>query len=822
MSPLFFSFHFIRSTYSFHVPLIPQQLRLADRPLIDNSLTSLEFDRVLTLVALEARTTLGRESVMQRSPSHTLRDCEKGQSELFEMVRVIHQEGSLPFGGITDVRPLLERDSLLELEESWQVLRAVRGTQALRELFLRSAQPPPLLTQTAERIPDFSELIGAVGRYFNADGKLREEASPRLRSIRSQVQQKRRVIQKTLNDLMNRQADAIQEPLITLRGDRYCIPVRADHRNSVPGILHERSGSGASFFIEPMQVVEVNNDLADLLIDEREEVARITREIAQALVDHAGEIRASLQIAGELDAIQACAVIYDVMDATRPRFTEDRHLRLVEARHPLLDERLADHRRKAFGEERDATVVSVSFELTGDSHALLISGPNAGGKTVTLKTAGLLVAMASAGLPVPASEGTLIPVVDSCHVLIGDDQNVLEHLSTFSGYLTRLRVVLERATSRSLVLLDELGSGTDPEEGSAIAAATIEHLLNTGPLMVVTTHLTALKSFAISDPRIVNASMQFDSASARPTFRMALGVPGRSRAIEVAEMVGLPKSIVEGARARLGEHYGDLDALIGELQLRLGETLAEREAMQSLRAEAEKDRLEAARLREEIESERKKVARTVRDEVNRLKDEVTSRLRTEVKKLREADSKARQSSTLTDEAYQRAIEPLASAEAWTPSTRPVRVGDRVEHRRFKLTGELISIDDRRAKIRAGGKQIEVDVADLIPVETTKPSEPVKKKRVASTVDPDEREPEISAELNLVGQRVEDALEESDKFLDRALLDGKGAVRLIHGFGTGKLRAAIREQLRKHRGVRSFRRGDEREGGDGATVAILDV
>lgn len=787
-----------------------------------NALDSLEFDRVLTLIGLEARTTLGREVVLARRPRRSLEECDLLQSQLAEMVRAIHKEGSLPFGGVTDVISLLAETSILELAQSWQILRAMRASQALREFFVRSDQHLPLLREIAEGIDDFSETITAVGRFFTVEGKLREEASAQLRTIRAQVQQKRKFIQKSLNDLMSRHADAIQEPLITIRADRYCIPVRADHRNAVPGILHERSGSGASFFIEPIAVVELNNDLADLLIDEREEIARITRQVAEAIMARAGEIMASMRIVAELDAIQACAVIGDLVKSTRPRFTEEREILLVEARHPLLDERLADVRERAFGERGTTAMVPVSFALSGPSHALLISGPNAGGKTVTLKTAGLLVAMAAAGLPVPASEGTVIPVVDSLHVLIGDDQSLLEHLSTFSAYLTRLRTVVEQASSRSLVLLDELGSGTDPEEGSAIAAATIEHLLDIGPLMVVTTHLSALKTFAISDPRIVNASMQFDAENARPTFRMVVGIPGRSRAIEVASMVGLPLSIVESARARLGEHYGELDALIGELQEKLEAITAEREAMVLLREEAERDRSAAAQLRSESEAERKKLARSLREEVNRLKDEVSSRLRSELKKLRESDVKNRQSAAVTEQAYQRAVEPLGRLSDWTPPAGPVKVGDRVEHRRFKLAGQVVSITDQRVRISSGGKQIEVDLGDLLAVEAARKPDAGKAKRPAQSISPEDKEPEIAAELNLIGHRVEEAIEESDKFLDRALLEGKGAVRLIHGFGTGALRSALREHLKKHQGVRSFRKGDEREGGDGATVAFLDV
>jgi DNA mismatch repair protein MutS2 len=500
----------------------------------------LEIERVLTLIALEAKSILGKDAIARRRPLRTLAECEAAQADLAEMVRFYHREGLLPLAGLTDVAPLFARETVLELDESWIVVRAARATQAVRETFLRG-DTFPRLAQLAHAIPDLDAMLAKLNKYFTRDGKLREEASTELKAIRQRVQQKRAAIQRVLTDVMNRSADAIHEPLIVLRGDRYCIPVRADHRNAVTGILHERSGSGASFFIEPMPAIELNNDLADLLIQEREEIARITRFVSQTIAEHEGDVLAATRAGGEFDALQACAVFYDLVGAARPSFNDDHVLHILDGRHPLLDERLASAREDAFGEQpSDRKVVPITVQLDRERTAFVISGPNAGGKTVALKTTGILVTMAMSGLPVPAAEGTVIPIVDAFHVLIGDDQSLLEHLSTFSAYLVRLKRVLDKATERSLVLLDELGSGTDPEEGAALAAAVIEHLLKIGALMIVTTHLSALKAFAVNDSHIVNASMEFDAATGQPTYRMITGIPGRSRAIDVAKMIGLP------------------------------------------------------------------------------------------------------------------------------------------------------------------------------------------------------------------------------------------------------------------------------------------
>jgi DNA mismatch repair protein MutS2 len=783
------------------------------------SLQTLEFDRVLTLVAMEAKSVPGKAAVARRRPLRTLEECEHAQADLGEMVRYFHTEGLLPLAGLDDVAPLFRRESVLDIEESWHVVRSVRATQAMREALLRSSGYPRL-AKIAGGIPDLNELLTKTNKYFTREGKLREEASAELRAIRSRMQAKRGAIQRTLNDIMNRNADAIQEPLIVMRGDRYCVPVRSDHRNAVTGILHERSGSGASFFIEPMAAIELNNDLADLLIQEREEIARITRFVSATLFEHHEEIVDATSVAGELDALQACGVFHDAVRGTRPSFSSDRVLHILDGRHPLLDERLADARQTAFGEEPgQRRIVPLTIDLDGERSALVVSGPNAGGKTVALKTAGLLVAMGMSGLPVPAAEGTVLPCVDALHVLIGDDQSVLEHLSTFSAYLTRLKRILTRATPRSLVLLDELGSGTDPEEGAAIAAAVIEHLLEIGALLVVTTHLSALKSFAVNDTRIVNASMEFDSATGQPTYRLISGIPGRSRAIEVAQIIGLPSSVIDTARERLGERYGETDHLLATLQKKMSELVAQQDQIAHLRSDLESERKSMQEQSAALEKERARLGATYREELERLRDDMAKHVASEIKNLRDMDRNAR-ASVNANEVLRTITKPVDRAMEFIPAEqRDVRVGEKAEHRKFKITGEVVSIDGQKAVLNVNGRRMTVERRDLVPKGGA--PQPQADKRPRHVAKSGDDVAPISAELNLIGARVEEALDASDKFLDRALLEGKQAVRIIHGFGTGTLRKAVREHLRKHPAVRSWRAGGENEGGDGATIAVLD-
>jgi len=751
---------------------------------------------------MEAKSTLGKDAIASRHPLSTLTQCENAQADLADMRRFVHTEGLLPLAGLTDVKALLARESVLELEESWVIVRAVRATQALRETLTRVDRFPRLKT-IAEAIPELDELVGKLNKYFTRDGKLREDASPELRAIRKRVTEKRNAVQRVLNDIMNRHGDAIQEPLIVMRGDRYCVPVRADHRNAIPGILHERSGSGASVFIEPMQAIELNNDLADLLLQEREEIARITRFISQTIADSAGDIRAAIEVAGELDALQACAIFADTVGASRPSFNNERRLHLIDARHPLLDERV---------QETDQPVVPVTVELNGATPALIISGPNAGGKTVALKTTGLLVAMAMSGLPLPAADGSMIPIVDAIHVLVGDDQSVSEHLSTFSAYLVRLKHVIARATERSLVLLDELGSGTDPEEGAALAASVIEYFLDRGALLIVTTHLSSVKSFAMNDSRVMNASMEFDAATGHPNYRLILGIPGRSRAIEVAQMIGLPSPIVDRARARLGAKYTEVDQLVAMLQNKMSLVLEQSAELAQRQKAVEDERKAAEASRQKFDSERARLGSSYREELERLRDDVSRQVTAEIKNLR-ANANARQVVTTLTQPIEKAIEFIPTEQ------REVHVGDRAEHRKFKVRGEVVSIAGTKAVLNVSGKKMTVDLKDLVGLRDEGGG---MKARAGKTFIPHPSAliPE-TAELNLIGHRVDEALEESDKFLDRALLEGKQAVRIIHGFGTGALRKAVRDHLRKHPAVKSWRPGNENEGGDGATVAVLE-
>jgi len=756
---------------------------------------------VLTLIATEAKSTLGKDAVSRRRPLSTLAACEGAQADLADMRRFVHTEGLLPRAGLTDVAPLLARETVLELEESWVIVRAIRSTQAMRETLTRIDRFPRLKT-IAEAIPELDELVGKLNKFFTRDGKLREDASSELRSIRQKVQQKRNAVQRLLNDVMNRNSEAIQEPLIVLRGDRYCVPVRADHRNSIPGILHERSGSGASVFIEPMQAIELNNDLADLLLQEREEIARITRFISQLIVDAADDVLLATRTSGELDALQACAIFADSVNASRPSFNDDRRLHLIDARHPLLDERV---------QTTDQPVVPVTVELNGAMPALIISGPNAGGKTIALKTTGLLVAMAMSGLPLPAADGSMIPIVDAIHVLVGDDQSVLEHLSTFSAYLVRLKNVIARATKRSLVLLDELGSGTDPEEGAALAAAVIEYFLDRGALLIVTTHLSSVKSFAMNDSRVVNASMEFDSATGQPTYRLISGIPGRSRALEVAQIIGLPSAILARARERLGTRYVEVDQLVSMLQNKMSNVLEQSAELEKRQAAVEEERQAMETSRKKFDSERVRAGSAYREELERLRDDVSRQMAAEIKNLR-ANTSAREVVTTLTKPIERAIDFIPTEQ------REVRVGDKAEHRKFKVRGDVVSIDRTKAVLNVSGKKMTVDVKDLVPLASSGERRVGKGKTLSpqsSVLSPE------TVELNLIGHRVDEALDESDKFLDRALLEGKQAVRIIHGFGTGALRKAVREHLRTHPAVKSWRPGNENEGGDGATVAVLE-
>ena len=769
---------------------------------------------------------------MSLAPSHDEGEVRRLLAETGEAVAFQIRHGRLPLTGLEEIGPTL--DALAASggagspEEFRPVVRAARAADAVRRALAKA--DTPLLLARRERLPSFDPLLAHAARLFGADGQLRDDASPQLSTIRSRLRKRRGEVSRLLEKLLEQRRDAVGDSVVVLRNDRYCLPVLASSRGRVPGIVHDRSGSGQTVFVEPMEVIESNNDLALMAAEERREVERLLRDFGRAILEEEEPLRAAgLELAG-LDALEAKMAFGEMGEARLPEISEDGGLELVRARHPLLDRRFESLRRRVLGESeregRDA--VPLDVELPPDRRLLVVSGPNAGGKTVVLKTAGLFAMLAQCGLPLPAGAGTRLPVFRSIRTEIGDAQAILSDRSTFSSSMETLAQILQEARPDSLALIDEIGGGTDPEEGSALAVAFLEAYLETGGRALVSTHLSAVKAFASARADALCAAMEFDEATGRPNYRLHAGLAGRSRALSVAKEQGIPEAVLERARAILGDAWKRRETAETEAERAL-ERLRESERelgreREAARREAGRLETERAKLAEErarmlsegkagFERARAALAKKLEEELGAARQE-TARLAqaSAARLMEEAERAARQESVLAD-----------AREAEEARARAVSPGDRARVRRLGAEGTVVSFEGDWAQMDLAGKRLRVRKTDLEPAGGSREEAGGRKQeaggkgrqRAVETV-----EASAVVEVHLIGQRLEEAIEAAEKALDQALLSGASHLRLVHGHGTGRLRDGLRDHFRRHAAVASIRAGDRNEGGNGATIVEL--
>ncbi|GGM98614.1 endonuclease MutS2 [Thermus composti] len=735
----------------------------------------LEFPKVRALLAQRTKTSLGEELAQGLLPL-TQEEAERRHGLTQEALSYPY---ALPEAGA--------------LREAWRRARAgarltgpelLRAAQALKEAMDLKGELLPLknaLSQVAEGIGDHTPFLERVKKALDEEGAVRDEASPRLAQIRRELRPLRETILERLYALMDRHREAFQDRFVTLRRDRYCVPVKAGMSHKVPGILLDTSESGATLFVEPFSVVKLNNRLQALRLAEEEEVNRILRELSERLAQDEG-MPETLKALALLDLVQAQAALARDLGLSRPRFGEA--YALEEAFHPLIP-----------------NPVRNSFALDEKTRLILITGPNMGGKTALLKTLGLAVLMAQSGLFVAAKKA-LLAWPDRVYADIGDEQSLQENLSTFAGHLKRLKEMLEEATPRSLVLIDELGSGTDPEEGAALSQAILEALLERGVKGMITTHLSPLKAFAQGREGIQNASMRFDLEALRPTYELVLGVPGRSYALAIARKLSLPEAVLRRAEALLPEG-GRLEELLAKLE---AERLALREERRRL--EAELARAEA--LRRELEKREALYEEERKERLKALEEEVRARLlqvEAEIKALREKAKTESKRDALRELMALR--ERYAKKAPPPPPPQDLAPGALVEVPSLGKRGRVVELRGEEALVQVGPLKLNLKAKELRPLPEATPPKPLlaRPRREVKEVD-------------LRGLTVEEALLEVDQALEEARALGLPTLRLLHGKGTGALRQAIREALRRDKRVESFADAPPHEGGHGVTVVVL--
>ena len=821
------------------------------------TLSVLEYPKILARLAdfcdFSASADLAR--TLQPTP-----DFEEALARLAgtSEARTLLVTSDLTIGGAHDIREqvdLAAHGGMLDPKELLDVQSTLVSMRDLRRFFGKHAEASPHLADVACRLPAPVGVIEAISRCIADNGEVADSASPRLYDLRRQV----RVAHDRLMSRLQRYltdsstASKLQDSVITQRDGRYVIPLRAEFKGQLKAIVHDQSSTGATLFVEPLAVVELNNAFREAQIAERDEVRRVLAELSALVGELAGEIVPGVAALAELDLAFAKAKYADEIKAnepvlkTWPKVKRQRSdnadvqlstldlltVKLLHARHPLLD---------------PETVVPITIDAAPGTFALVITGPNTGGKTVTLKTVGLLAVMAQSGLHIPAQSGSELPCFQTVYADIGDEQSIEQSLSTFSGHITNIVHILKKADKRSLVILDELGAGTDPQEGAALARAILSSLLREGITTFVATHFPELKTFAHTTQGVVNASLEFNVQTLRPTYHLTIGLPGRSNALAIAQRLGLPQEIIETAKSEINPDDLRADKLIGDIHRQRKIAFKESEKAERSRSEARKLERDLEERLEKIDDERQKVLEQARAEgeleIEVLKAQLKS-LKAELKKARQPLDelkKIEEKVEAVEEEVQRPVKRRKPALSHVEGLKagrsmshgPLKVGEKVLLRSLGNEGTILSLDEDEAEIQAGPLRMRVPLDELKRKQEAIDGEPPaagsqrsvkewpsspqssivnRKSSIALTPSP-------GIELDLRGQRAEDALEMLDRYLEKATMAGLPFVRIIHGKGTGKLRQEVRAALKNHPNVLSFEEGGDKEGGAGVTVAKL--
>jgi DNA mismatch repair protein MutS2 len=820
-------------------------------PLIHSSARVLEFEALRELLRAYAASPLGQAKIAALTPS-TDSDWITEQQELTAEVREFRRVGGrFDFSGLLDVARLIEKaritGAVLETTEIRDVLLVVDRAAEWREIALH----PPASMKTEWRgigtlsaaVPDFTEFLRYFRNKIEPDGTLEDRASPELARIRREIEKQRRGIQESLRGYLRRLAEggAVQDELITIRGERFVIPIKIEQKRRVQGVVHGASSSGQTVFVEPLETIEQNNELVRLLDEEQAEIHRILREMTGRIGEQAEATLASAEVLGELELQFAKAHFAEDYNCvavklnglcgdSRPRLSASgASLLLQNARHPLLERNL---------KPKSVRVVPVSVELEGPRRQLVITGPNTGGKTVTLKTVGLLALLAQSGIPVPADRAEM-PVFDAVLADIGDYQSIEQNLSTFSAHVTNIDFISRTATPESLVLLDELGSATDPEEGAALAVAIAGHFGRIGCMTVISTHHTSLKVYGANTPGVVNASVGFNETTLQPTYELKMGVPGASAGINIAQRLGLNPAIIEAARARLGTQARDVGEFLDKLHAGLREMEGERLGLKTREQELEQEktrlasegkREQQAKIREmekKLESVLRDFEYHAREAVNAVQEKAAAQ-----KVSKEAEKRIAILRREFREQFDSTVVAHASgADEGDPHAQPqvvknVSEGDSVK---LKSTGRaaivLRKVDDSHFEVAMGAMKMKVARDDIAAVisSTRAADSPVKAARARGvSVSLENEGQNAPSEINVIGFNVDDATRAVEKFVDHAFLAGLPRVRVVHGSGMGILRKALRQALQQHPHVESVAEPPQNEGGGGATVVELRV
>ena len=792
----------------------------------------LEFDKVRELLRQRTTCAPGHRHIDALAPIAD-RAVLDAQFALIREAREWLRSGrELGFGGLADPQSWLDRiegvGAALEPREFLDAASLLDTAAWLKPQFKEDAAKFPLLAARAASVGDFRDLLTAIRRAILPNGEISDDASPTLRRIRALVSETRTSIQKTLQQILRSRNAAAGEDYVTLRNDRFVIPVRAEQRRSVPGVMHGASATGQTVFLEPLETVESNNQLVQLAEEEAAEIVRILQSLTQRLQAMRTPLISAAETIAELDSAFARARFAQDFDATTPEFSESNELNLSAARHPVLENKLRRENR---------AIIPMSLQLGGEERLLVISGPNTGGKTVALKTTGIAALSAQSSIPV-AAQRAILPIFDRILVDIGDEQSIAADLSTFSAHMLNLKSMLEEATPQTLVLVDEMGTGTAPEEGAALAVALLDEFRAKKCIVLATTHHDRLKTYASTTPEVVNAAVEFDDINLRPTYRLMVGVPGGSSGIAIAQRLGLPSDLIERARSLLtpeSREAADLIAYLHRSRDELDRTQqqmnSERQALEDERKKLRTESVERQQRRiKELESQfaemQKRFDENVAAVVEAVKDrELRAHLeKSSRRKLQDARGEARDAlnaavvQTLSDSQSDLGVTATATS---APSAASLQPGAKIRVRGFSKSVVLRRIDGNTAEIEAGPLRMKVAVDQITGVEGPPPGTiSASPSRLNVTVTSKPSENPAGDEINVIGSTVEEATGRVDKFLDEAALANRARIRIIHGHGTGALRKGLAQFLSSHPLVASTAPEADDRGGKAITIVEL--
>lgn len=801
----------------------------------EKTLKLLEFDKVREALVRQTSFSASAELARALRPVIHLDQALALQAQTTEACRLLDTRSEVSVGGVEDIRPevdLAAHGGVLTPADFLRIRTTLTCARDLQRIFEHQAESFPHLAAVVSQMTPVAGLVDAISQRISDQADVLDQASPRLAEIRRELKDSHErllgKLQRIISDPHN--APLLQETLITQRDGRYVIPIKADFKGRIKSIVHDQSSSGATLFVEPLAVVELNNLWRELQLSEKEEERRILAELSLMVADHTQEIKNLVAALAEFDLCLAKARYAQELKAVEPILTAiqpdpRRHhpgstIRLLKARHPFIPS------------ER---VVPVDLDLDPETFAVVITGPNTGGKTVTLKTLGLCCLMAQSGLHIPAQSGSELSVFRNFYADIGDEQSIEQSLSTFSGHLTNIIHILRRADSHTLVLLDELGAGTDPQEGAALARAILQFLVDKRITCLVATHYPELKTYAHATSGVSNACMEFDLETLRPTYHLTLGLPGRSNALAIAERLGMPESVLANARSSVHPEEQRAEDLLDEINRQRKGAEEARLRVEKLEKDLQAQQEQLSIRLNQIEEERNRLLETtgmeLEEEVSRLREELAD-LRRAMRRMGHSAAEIEDLSVKVEDIEEKAAEITHSGQKKMPVTlpktpqRPFKAGDRVYLDSLKMEGILLSLDEEEAEVQLGmlrlkAKRSEIHQPEEMIKPARKPVEPAKSQ-------PAEPKPARSSpfhaspgmEIDLRGQRAEDALENLDRYLESAYLAGMPFVRIIHGKGTGKLRLVIRDALKNSPHVVNMESGMENEGGDGVTIARL--